>query len=175
MKSDMSKFVPMGKSVGIAAYVMLCALVAPQAGAVDGTCWQNYTNPSVKWSQHTYSWVNCIVARDGGVATIKAATKLEQDETGLVLGGIDFTTVSTYLYGKGITLTGDAFLRGTKYLSGNAWRAPTPTIAVPLSGTGSNTITKRGVAEITICSPFADIGALDVPEGALVMTNAPSS
>ncbi len=174
MKNDMSKFVPMGKGVGIAACMMLCALATSQVGAVDGTCWQNYAS-AVKWSQHTYSWVNCIVARDGGVATIKAATKLEQDVTGLVLGGIDFSTVSTYLYGKGITLTGDAFLRGTKYLSGNTWQTPKPVIAVPLSGTGSNTITKRGQAEITLCSPFASIGALDVPEGALVMTNAPTT
>ena len=156
----------------IAVWSVVCPAVC---SAVDGTCWQNYTNPAVKWSQHTYSWVNCIVARDGGVATFKAATKLEQDETGLVLGGIDFTTVSTYLYGKGITLTGDAFLRGTKYLANNTWQTPKPVIAVPLSGTGSNTITKRGVAEITLCSPFADIGALDVPEGALVMTNAPAT
>lgn len=158
------------------ASVVVWSVVCPAVcSAVDGTCWQNYTSPAVKWSQHTYSWVNCVVARDGGVATIKAATKLEQDETGLVLGGIDFTTVSTYLYGKGITLTGDAFLRGSKYLSNGTWQTPKPVIAVPLSGTGSNTITKRGVAEITLCSPFADIGALDVPEGALVMTNAPAT
>ena len=38
MKNDMSKFVPMGKGVGIAACMMFCALAAPQAGAVDGTC-----------------------------------------------------------------------------------------------------------------------------------------
>ena len=173
MKNDMSKLASMGKGVGIAACMMFCTLAAPQAGAVDGTCWQNYTSPSVKWSQHTYSWVNCIVARDGGVATVLAATKLEQDEDNLVLGGIDFSTVSTYFYGKDVTLTGDAFLRGTKYLSNNTWQTPKPVIAVPLSGTGSNTITKKGQAEITLCSPFTDIGALDVPEGALVMTNAP--
>ena len=160
----------------VVASVAVWSVVCPAVcSAVDGTCWQNYTSPAVKWSQHTYSWVNCIVARDGGVATIKAATKLEQDETGLVLGGIDFTSVSTYLYGKGITLTGDAFLRGTKYLSNNTWQTPKPVIAVPLNGTGSNTITKKGQAEITLCSPFTSIGALDIPEGALVMTNAPAT
>ena len=162
-----------GRKVG--ALILGFALVGSSAVAVDGTCWQNYTSPAVKWSQHTYSWVNCIVARDGGVATIKAATKLEQDETGLVLGGIDFTSVSTYLYGKGITLTGDAFLRGTKYLSNSTWQTPKPVIAVPLSGTGSNTITKKGQAEMTLCSPITSIGALDIPEGALVMTNAPAT
>ena len=160
----------------VVASVAVWSVVCPAVcSAVDGTCWQNYTSPAVKWSQHTYSWVNCIVARDGGVATIKAATKLEQDETGLVLGGIDFTSVSTYLYGKGITLTGDAFLRGTKYLSNNTWQTPKPVIAVPLNGTGSNTITKKGQAEMTLCSPITSIGALDIPEGALVMTNAPAT
>ena len=175
MKNDMSKLVSMGKGVGIAACMMLCTLAAPQAGAVDGTCWQNYTSPSVKWSQHTYSWVNCIVARDGGVATVLAATKLEQDEDNLVLGGIDFTTVSTYFYGKDVTLTGDAFLRGKKYYASNAWQAPKPVIAVQLKGTGSNTITKRGVAEMTLTKPFQSIGALDMAEGTLVMTNAPAT
>ena len=175
MKNDMSKLALMGKGVGIAACMMLCTLAAPQAGAVDGTCWQNYTSPSVKWSQHTYSWVNCIVARDGGVATVLAATKLEQDEDNLVLGGIDFTTVSTYFYGKDVTLTGDAFLRGKKYYASNAWQAPKPVIAVQLKGTGSNTITKRGVAEMTLTKPFQSIGALDMAEGALVMTNAPAT
>ena len=38
MKDDMSRQVLMGKGVGIAACMMLCALAAPQAGAVDGTC-----------------------------------------------------------------------------------------------------------------------------------------
>ena len=173
MKNDMSKLASMGKGVGIAACMMFCALAAPQAGAVDGTCWQS-GNP-LNWTGYTYSWVNCRVARDGGVATFTAANRINQDETGLVLRGIDFTTTSPYVYGKGITLTGDAFLRGTKYVSNNKWQAPKPVIAVPLNGTGSNTITKRGVAEITLCSPFADIGALDVPEGALVMTNAPAT
>ena len=173
MKNDMSKLVPLGKGIGIAAYMMFCTLAAPQAGAVDGTCWQAGT--PLNWTGYTYSWVNCRVARDGGVATFTAANRINQDETGLVLRGIDFTTTSPYVYGKGITLTGDAFLRGTKYVSNNKWQAPKPVIAVPLNGTGSNTITKRGVAEITLCSPFADIGALDVPEGALVMTNAPAT
>ena len=173
MKNDMSKFVPMGKGVGIAACMMFCALAAPQAGAVDGTCWQA-SNP-MNWSGHNYSWVNCIVARDGGVATFTAGTRINQDVNDLVLGGIDFTTSSPYLYGKDITLTGDAFLRGTKYLSGNTWQVPKPVIAVKLKGTGSNTITKRGVAEITLCSPFTDIGALDMAEGTLAMTNAPAT
>ena len=55
--------------------LLACALAVPRVGAVDGTCWQNYTSPAVKWSQHTYSWVNCIVARDGGVATLHAAAE----------------------------------------------------------------------------------------------------
>ena len=117
MKDDMSRQVLMGKGVGIAACMMLCALAAPQAGAVDGTCWQA-SNP-MNWSGHNYSWVNCIVARDGGVATFTAGTRINQDVNDLVLGGIDFTTTSPYVYGKGITLTGDAFLRGTKYVSNN--------------------------------------------------------
>ena len=124
MKNDMSKLASMGKGVGIAACMMFCALAAPQAGAVDGTCWQS-GNP-LNWTGYTYSWVNCRVARDGGVATFTAANRINQDETGLVLRGIDFTTTSPYVYGKGITLTGDAFLRGTKYYANNARSATVP-------------------------------------------------
>ena len=180
MSEDMKSVVPCGaravskakKGVGLIA-ILACMAAAPRAGAVDGTCWQA-SNP-MNWSGHNYSWVNCIVARDGGVATFTAGTRINQDENNLVLGGIDFTTSSPYLYGKDITLTGDAFLRGTKYLSGNTWQSPKPVIAAKLKGTGSNTITKRGVAEITLCSPFTDIGALDMAEGTLAMTNAPAT
>ena len=180
MSENMKSVVPCGaravskakKGVGLIA-ILACMAAAPRAGAVDGTCWQA-SNP-MNWSGHNYSWVNCIVARDGGVATFTAGTRINQDENNLVLGGIDFTTSSPYLYGKDITLTGDAFLRGTKYLSGNTWQTPKPVIAAKLKGTGSNTITKRGVAEITLCSPFTDIGALDMAEGTLAMTNAPAT
>ena len=49
----------------VVASVVVWSVVCPAVcSAVDGTCWQNYTSPAVKWSQHTYSWVNCIVARE---------------------------------------------------------------------------------------------------------------
>ena len=91
MSEDMKSVVPCGaravskakKGVGLIA-ILACMAVAPRAGAVDGTCWQA-SNP-MNWSGHNYSWVNCIVARDGGVATFTAGTRINQDVSNLVLG-----------------------------------------------------------------------------------------
>jgi len=143
--------------------------------SVDGTIWLK-SSPYSVWG-NTYNWIGEVMAKDGGVATINDGGWVYSDQTDLRIGGLNFTTCETCgLMGNAnhVTLTGDAFLDGRGWLSGNEWKVSSPEITVHLDGTGDNTITKKGAACYTLEHPIASIGRLVLADGTMKMTKVKS-
>lgn len=162
------------KRSGLFALASGCALAC--GAATDGfnevgTWWVN----TIDFATDTQYWEEHRLPSDGGVAHYLGANLNNQIFAAPVtLRGLDFGKVQSnssrpQIQGGELTLSGDAFISGSGRGSGSAW-GRIGSVDSTVSGTGSNTMTKKGRGELLVNTPFANFGTIAAGGGRLTTT-----